>query len=412
MADMLAHARSRSAVLALAALLASALVLVAPARVGAAPGNGIVNGSIGFPQKDHPKIEVRWFDANWNYLGRKGANSNFYSLTLPAGTYHLQFVDQRPSYVIAKYAPTDITVRVRSNALSKGDVRMQRGGYVTGTVRTGQRKPAGGARVVAANRAENSFETTANKKGQFAIGGLPSGKYSIFTWDKKKRWVSKSTWAGGVKPGKGKDISVRMNKRAGVMTAYLFTPNGLLPGTTSVTVTSKATGQWWTARSKRGTADFRGLYPGRYKLKFDGLGVWLPATLTVKKANVRANKPTFGSVRLTKRGGWLEGHAVDGGNPAYGIAGAQVQLFNAYGTKLDETTSADDGYFKLDGQLRTQAGMAVVINPPGDGWTTGAAWCHFLPTRTSDLSVVQGKKTWLGNIGVTRDPQPLNPACA
>ena len=72
---------------------------------------------------------------------------------------------------------------------------MTRGGYVTGTVRTGDGKPAKGARVVAANRAEQSFETTANGKGQFALGGLPQGKYSVFTYDQQKRWVGKSAWA-------------------------------------------------------------------------------------------------------------------------------------------------------------------------------------------------------------------------
>ena len=73
---------------------------------------------------------------------------------------------------------------------------MRKGGYVTGTVVTGTGKPAKSARVVAANRQENSFETTANSKGQFAVGGLPQGKYSVFAWDKQKAWAAKSQWAG------------------------------------------------------------------------------------------------------------------------------------------------------------------------------------------------------------------------
>lgn len=35
--------------------------------------------------------------------------------------------------------------------------------------------PAGGARIVAANTAEQSFTVNANSKGQFAVGGLPQG---------------------------------------------------------------------------------------------------------------------------------------------------------------------------------------------------------------------------------------------
>ena len=51
-----------------------------------------------------------------------------------------------------------------------------------------------GARVVAANKEQNSFETTANAQGQYALGGLPPGSYSVFTYDKRKSWVGKSTY--------------------------------------------------------------------------------------------------------------------------------------------------------------------------------------------------------------------------
>ena len=39
---------------------------------------------------------------------------------------------------------------------------------------------------MAANKEQNSFETTANATGQFALGGLPPGSYSVFTYDKRK----------------------------------------------------------------------------------------------------------------------------------------------------------------------------------------------------------------------------------
>ena len=98
---------------------------------------------------------------------------------------------------------------------------------------------------------------------------------------------------------------------------------------TSVTITSKATGQWWTATASGGTAVFRGLYPGRYKLKFDGAGVWLPTTVAVQKAKVHGNKMAFGSVRLTKRGGWITGTVVDRPRRRAGasrISNVQVRL--------------------------------------------------------------------------------------
>ena len=404
---MLHATRTRVAVVAVLTLLGSLLLAAGPmGSADAASGKGLANGNIVFPHRDHPKVKMLWFDQSWNYLGSKSANGGGYSVWLSPGTYHLQFVDKRPAYDIEKYAPTDIKVTVRSNGLSTHNVKMRKGGYVTGTVVNGTGKPAKGARVVAANRQENSFETTANSQGQFAVGGLPQGKYSVFAWDKKKIWAAKSQWAGTVSPGKGRDVKVRLKKRAGSMTLYLFTPTDRMKTKTSVTITSKATGQWWTATASGGTALFRGLYPGRYKLKFDGAGVWLPTTVAVQKAKVHSDRMAFGSVRLTKRGGWITGTAVDGGSPSYPIKNAQVLLFDRAGTKLDETTSSARGSFTLDGQLRTQSGMTVVVRPgpSSGGWTQGAAWCHFESKSVPSVGVTQNKQTALGAVRVPRTP--------
>jgi hypothetical protein len=409
---MLPPSRTRTAVVAVVTLLGSLLLAVAPTgSAEAANDKGLANGSIVFPQKDHPKLKMLWFDQDWKYLGSKAANGGGYSIWLAPGVYHLQFVDQRPSYKVEKYAPTDIKVTVRSNALSTHNVKMSKGGYVTGTVVNGKGKPAKNARVVAANRAEQSFETTANAKGQFAVGGLPLGKYSVFAWDKQKAWAAKSQWAGKVKPGKGKDVKVRLKKPAGSMTVYLFTPDGRMTTKTPVTITSKATGQWWTATASGGTAVFRGLYPGRYKLKFDGAGVWLPATLTVQKASVHGNRMAFGSVRLTKRGGWVTGRIVDGSAPASPLQppwvngpGATVALYDTAGSKVATTTTRSDGTFTLAGVLTTQSNLTVAVDPPsqGGGYMNGAARCLFDHASFAGFSVTTGRESAIGDLPVPR----------
>ena len=403
---MLPSTRTRAAVVAVVTLLGSLLLAVAPTgSAEASSSTQVVTGVIKFPQGDHPKVQLLWFDRNWSYLGKKAAGGGSYAVNLAPGTYHLQFVDQRPSYKIEKYAPTDIQVTVGTGPTLR-DVKMKRGGYVTGTVRTGDGKPAKNARVVAANRAEQSFETTANAKGQFAVGGLPQGKYSMFTWDKSKRWVGKSAWAGAVKPRTGQNVDIKLKKRAGALRVLLYTPSGSLTGKTSVTITSKATGQWWTATAKGGSAVFQGLYPGGYKLEFAGLGVWLPRTGSVASGKVRSNQTDIGKFKISQRGGWITGTAVDSGAPAYPIKNAQVLLYDQAGTKLDETTSSTTGAFTLDGQLRTQSGMTVVVNPgpASGGWTQGAAWCHFESTSVPSVSVAQSKQTALGAVPVTRTP--------
>ncbi|GAA1759361.1 hypothetical protein GCM10009795_002160 [Nocardioides hankookensis] len=404
---MLPSRWTRAAVVAVLTLLGSLLLVVGPAgSAGAASDKGLANGNIGCSGAC-PQMKMLWFDQNWKYLGAKKVNGGGYSIWLSPGTYHLQFVDQRPAYDISKFAPTDIKVTVRANALSNHNVKMRKGAFVTGTVVNGQGKPARGARLVAANRQQNSFETTANAKGQFAIGGLPQGKYSVFGWDKQKTWVNKSAWAGAVKPGKGRNIAVRLTKRAGSMTVYLFTPDGRMTTKSPVTVRSKATGQWWTATAKNGTAVFRGLYPGRYQLKFEGAGVWLPATLSVQKANVHSNKMAFGSVRLTKRGGWVTGTVVDNAQTDVdprGIADVKVDLRTSTGDLLASTTTNANGNFTLSGPLTTRSGMSIVVTPQNgaDSYGQGQQWCMFTTGSKAPVALTTGRQTAVGQVTLPR----------
>lgn len=401
------------ALLALVVVLVTALAgLAAPAQ---AAGKGIVNGSITCPPKGSkcPGLKLLWFDQDWTYIGQRklGGGAQGYSLTLPAGTYHLQFVDQRPAYDVTKYAPTDTQVTVHSNDLTVRNVTMTKGAAITGTARNGNGKPLGGATIVAANKGEQSFSSQANRKGQFAVGGLPQGQYSVFTYDKAKTWVDKSTWAGAVKPGQAKNIAIRLTKRAGQMTVYLFTPNGLLKQKTTLTVTSKQTGQWWSATSGNGTFVFKGLYAGGYNAQFNGAGVWFAATGPVQKASVKPNGFTSGQFRLTKRGGWISGAVLDGGGTSgptsFAMEGVRVGLFDAAGHELASAVSDADGNFTLTGQLATQDGLTITVepNPNGGGWMKAAPpdnWCLFDSGETSGYSITQGQETFVDSVWLPR----------
>ena len=415
---MLPSTRTRSAAAAVLALLASLVLVVAPAGTAhAASEKGLVTGVLKFPQGDRPKVQMLYFSKNWTYLGRKNAGGGSYAVNLAPGTYHLQFVDKRPSYDTKKYAPTDVQVTVRAGSPTIRNVTMTRGGFVTGTIRTGDGKPAKSARVVAANRAEQSFETTANAKGQFAIGGLPQGKYSVFTWDKKKRWVDKSVYAGTIKPRTGKNLAIKLRKPAGALRVLLYTPNGSLAGKTSVTITSKATGQWWTATAKSGTVVFEGLYRGGYTLKFDGLGVWLPRTGSVASAKVKPNQTDIGKFKITKRGGWVTGRVADNSETdkdPVGIANAHVSLQTSSGSELASTTSNSNGSFTLSGQLTTRSGLTVVVTPPSGGWANaqGGLYCLFTPGSKAPVAVTTGLGSAIGDVALKRstaDAQP--PLC-
>lgn len=415
MGGMLPPSRSRAALLGVVTLVAALLVAVAPAGTASAGPTDTrpVAGYLNFPglgKRPAPNVKVLWFTADWDYIGQKSANGGSYALNLVPGTYWLQFVDQRPSWRTDKYAVTDAQVTVRSTGPTVRDVTMKRGAFVTGRVTTGGGS-AKKARVAVARTLPDgqnqSFDTTANGRGQFAIGGLPEGKWSLFAWDKQQRWVGKSTWVGKVRTGSGKDVRVRLGKRSGSLRVLLYKPDGSsLAGKATVTVTSRATGQWWTATARDGSVVFKGVHPGRYKLKFDGAGSWLASTGAVQRAKVRANRAAIGTFKVARRGGWITGQAVDGGAPAYPLPNAEALLFDRYGTEIDRTTTDAGGYFVLDGQLDTQTGMTVVVNanPAQGGYTQTTAYCHFGPATLPGIPVTAARETPLGAVAVPRDP--------
>ena len=343
----------------LGALLAGLLLLVPTAGAPAADPTGKVRGNIFGATGGAPlKLKMLVFKGDWTYLSARNVFGSAYSIFLPAGNYHLQFVDKRPSYDVEKFAPTDVFVKVRPGFTATKDVRMRKGAAITGTVLAGGR-PGAKARVVAANPAEQSFETIANDRGQFALGGLPAGSYSVFTYDRRKQFVGKSSYIRNLGAGKFANIRISLPKRAGGLLVDLYAGGKPLQGTAFATAISRRTGQFWTSKVRQGSVSFQGLFPGRYRIVVPDVGRWIGRTGSVKNGFVRAGRTAFGSFRLTQRGGAFTGTLVreDGGMP---MQGATVRLFDRSGAMVSETTSSTTGYFLVGGRLRAQSGMTVV----------------------------------------------------
>lgn len=407
-----ATARRTGALLAaLVGLLASLLIgVAAPApATAAAPRTLEVVGQITGPQAKLPKIRVRWFTQDWTYLGEKAVRNDIYTLSLAPGTYHLQFVDQRPAYDVTKYAPADVTVTLRDRKVQR-NVRMKRGSAITGTVRAGG-KVAGGAKVVAANTFEQSYETKANQAGQFAIGGLPAGKYSVFTYDRTATWVDKSLYAGKIKGGQAVNVAIKLRKKGGSLLVDLFRGDGTrASGKFAVTAVSKKTGQFWTATARSGRVTFRGLYPGGYTLVAPGTGDWLARTGTIEGANVRAGKADLASRFLwTKRGASVTGRLIFRSNGDIPVGEAEVQLFNRAGAVIGRTTSSSSGAFRFGGQLTTQSGMTVVVTA---GARKVAPYCKFGRAQVTSVAVTTGRESGLGDIVLPHVAGETDPACA
>lgn len=261
----------------------------------AAPGK--VRGAI-LAKGGSPKVDVRYFALDWTYLGAVKAPGGGYSLTLAPGTYRIQVVDRAPVYDVKRFAPTDAVVTVTSGATTVQDIRLRHGAAIGGTVRVAG-KPAKSARVVAANSYEQSFETTTDKQGNYAIGGLPPGRYSVFTYDRKRDHVGKSTFAGKLKKGSFKSISPNLTKKAGSLIVDLYAGSTQVGATVYLTAVSKETGQFWTVPSSGGVATFRGLYPGRYDIVAPAYGAFPAQTHPVTDGLVRAGRAAFGSFTWT-----------------------------------------------------------------------------------------------------------------
>lgn len=353
--------RRRGLVIAvLGALLAGLLLLVPTAGAPAADPTGKVRGNIFGAVGGAPlKLKMLVFKGDWTYLSARNVFGSAYSISLPAGNYHLQFVDKRPSYDVEKFAPTDVFVKVRPGFTATKDVRMRKGAAITGTVFAGGR-PGAKARVVAANAAEQSFETIANDRGQFALGGLPAGTYSVFTYDRRKQFVGKSSFIRNLGAGKFANIRVSLPKRAGGLLVDLYGGGKPLQGTAFATAISRRTGQFWTSKVRQGSVSFQGLFPGRYRIVVPDVGRWIGRTGSVKNGVVRAGRTAFGSFRLTQRGGAFTGTVTreDGTTAMKDVA---VRLYDKSGALVSESRTGDSGRFLVGGHLRAQSGMTVVI---------------------------------------------------
>lgn len=366
----LALARHRTVVgTVLAGLLACLMLVVQSPAAPAAPAapvasaaeqTGKVRGNIFGRTGGAPmRLKMLLFKGDWTYLGARNVFGSTYSVSLPVGNYHLQFVDKRPAYDVSKFAPSDVFVKIQAGSTAVKNVRMRRGAAITGTARAGGR-PAAKARIVAANTSEQSFETVANDRGQFALGGLPAGSYSVFTYDRRKLFVGKSLYVPKLGLGEFANVKIALPRRAGELRVDVYAGGTALKGTTFATAVSRRTGQFWTAKLSKGTVSFRGLFPGRYRIVVPDVGRWFGRTGSVKNGYVRSGRGAFGSFRLTQRGGAFTGRVVreDGTTP---MQGAAVLLYDKSGALVSEVETPTTGRFLVGGRLRTQSGMTVVV---------------------------------------------------
>lgn len=400
--------RRTAPLLLVLALVLSSLGLVG---LGSAPAVAATKGTVTGQLKLSGKVPVkmRWFTSDWKFLNERKVSGDIYSLSLVPGTYYLQFVDERPAYDISKFAPTDIKVTIRAGKTIQKDVRMQRGAAITGTVKAGG-KPAGGAQVVAANSNQQSFPVKANDKGQFALGGLPDGSYSVFTYDRQKTWVGKSLFVRGLRSGNVKNVAIAMGTKAGSLRVELKAGGKKMGKKVFVTAVSKATGQFWTAKASRGVVIFKGLYPGGYRMVAPGVGRYLPEEGPIRNARVRAGGADLVSTfEWTHLGASIVGTVYDEVYPDFPLPQVTVLAFNSDGAKIGQATTLSDGTFRIVGPIPTQKDVTIKIQPGGVNPpylnTAGNSYCKFGTAEQSGIGLVEGEELNLGDLQLPQLPK-------
>lgn len=360
----------RALAFALSALLVSGGIVSATTTAHAAENakiRGYVTDSAGRAAKT---VTVRLFrsdanDKNWTYVRAVNVRaSGVYEVkTNGPGRYHLQLVDRRPAYNLKSYARIpNIDVNVGTSAVFR-NVRVQTGGAIGGTVRVKSRsryKGAGYAKVRAIGNDGQVYEVQSDKRGQFALGGLPKGSYRVFAYDRANRRVGTSKLVRNVKLRSFRKVSFKLRTRPSAYRGFLTVGNGntLARGGVTVTAVNQRTGEYWVRRISGGGLSLTGLTAGSYKLTIPDTNGHFGRVVTLP--SVRPGQTRSISVNLPVRGGTISGTVVDAVSHKP-IPNISVRLVDAQGKTQQELPAKADGRFTLGGTIRPRSGMTVMI---------------------------------------------------
>jgi hypothetical protein len=396
-------ARRRPLVAALLSVLVTVGALVgvsAPAEAAGAQVYGrVTDASTGSPVST---VKVLLFDANWSFIRRVKVKGNgIYQLVTPGpGSYHLQFVDGRPAYNTKAYAARlDVRVRVGSRPVQK-NVRMKRGGAIGGVVKVNGKRAAN-AHLRAVSNGGQVIEVDANKKGEYALGGLAKGDYRVFAYDARNRRVGKSKLIRSVKLRTFRQASFNLRTKPGAIRGFLTLGGTRARGITYVTAVNKKTGEYWVKKVAAGNISLRGLTPGPYRLQVPDTGGYFGGSFNI--GSVRAGGKRNVTIDLGTRGGTFTGQAVD--KNGVGIPNISVRMSDAQGRTLAERPTNQDGTFVIGGTARQQGGVTVTVFPYSTiQGHTYQAW------TSSVLTLFNNQDQSLGRITLQREPDPVTPA--
>lgn len=399
----------------LAALLSALLLtatLVGISTSAQAEGEPEIFGSILDAETMRPisNITVRLFDDDFGYITDTTGKSGVYSFTSPGpGTYRLQFVDARPAYDTKSYAPRlDVPVTVDASGSAEMPIKMRRGGSIYGTVKV-RGKRAKNATLRAFSDHGHVVSVTADRKGNYALGGLSNDNYRVFAHDPRKNWVGSSKLVRSVRSKTFKKASFDLRTKAASFTGgFLKTGGSRAKDKTTVTLVNSSTGDFWVQTITGGALNLRGLTAGKYTLK-------VPTTRsgyfggTFSLGRLRSGQNRIASVNLARRSGYLYGMVVDSATNKP-LRKVGVRLVAADGRTLDEFATDETGTFRLGDGQGEQTRLTVEIFAYENVYDP--TYVKQVLTRSPSqgyLQLTDNEGVNLGTIKLVREPMPPAP---
>lgn len=357
------------------------------------------------------RVTVRLFSVDasggWAYRTSVKASSrgDFELAEVRPGRYVLQFVDTRPSWDKTKHVTTDVKATVPdTGATVRVNGFMPRGAYLYGTVRT--RKGPGRSAIVRAVRDGDTtgtvYSVRADRSGGYCLGGLPTGRYTVFGYDAAKTWSAKPRRAHLSRLGQGKGVGFAMNTRAGRYSGRIRAGGISLSESPFVTAVNRSTGQFYVVQVFSGNlVSLRGLAPGRYSLMVPGVDHYLGRTFSLPA--VRAGRTTAaGHLDLTRQGGLLTGQVVDAGTKK-ALPGVEVTIYDKYDHPFDTVRTNAAGWFTVGGSIPDSddpASLTIRARNPIDEIR------YVERARIGPYVLTAGSTAQVGTIALTRVPSP------
>ncbi len=278
--------------------------------------------------------------------------------------YRAEFRDPSNTYAAEWYqdAPSSLTATVITGSLGTTvagiDASLSLAGRITGTV-TGPDgvAPLANIRVTVSSSGNSASSANTNSLGQYDIGGLNTGIYSVQFYDPAGDYLSLSAanisvTVGMTTPGINASLSL-----AGHITGTVTGPDGVSPLTNVVVTVSDASYSWGGAAVTNITGNYNSgrLAPGTYRVEFSKSGyvtewydnvtnsnsaTWITVTAGTTISNINAALTELGHITGTVT-------TSDGNTPLPGISVAIYRRSNSEGlyvTSWNATTNASGGY--------------------------------------------------------------------